>query len=138
VGFDKTGTRKKPAQVLYIHKFLEEPALCPYLTLFAYLQRRPISDSNSLFISLKSNKAATIKEVVGWLSDLMLLGGVPDNFRPHSIRGAATSKAQTSIPTETILEAANWSQYSTFKKFYLRTVNPVSNKRRVYQNAVLM
>ena len=47
-------------------------------------------------------------------------------FSPHSCRSAATSKANASGTSITImLLSASWSRTSTFKKFYLRDIQQV-------------
>jgi len=137
-GYDKTGSFTQPAQTLYLNKFSEK-CLCPYEALKVYLERRPHHDSNKVFISLTKSLPATQNELSGWVSDIMKLAGVADNFRPHSIRGAVTSKAQGTLPTAVILEAANWAGYETFKKFYFRPIEDtfISSQRKQFQSAVL-
>ncbi len=137
-GYDKTGSFSQPAQALFISKFSEE-CICPYRALKAYLARRPKVASDKIFISLSKGAPASQFELSNWLSEIMRLSGVPDNFRPHSIRGAVTSKAQGLLPTEVILEAANWASYDTFRKFYFKPIEDgsIATQRDSFQRAIL-
>jgi len=134
LGYDKTGSFSKPSQTLYLTKF-SEAALCPYRALKAYLKVRPKVEFNSLFVSSNRKRSASQYEINGWISELMHLAEVPNNFKPHSIRGAATSKAHGTLPTSVILEAANWKGYDTFRKYYLKSVT--STNRGKFQSTVL-
>ena len=51
-----------------------------------------------------------------------------DQFKPHSVRAATTSKVkQNLVPIYHILNTAGWSSQCTFSKFYDRTIqNDVS------------
>ena len=49
-------------------------------------------------------------------------------FQAHSVRSVSTSKAATQgMSLSEILDRANWSKATTFKKFYFREVIPVPN-----------
>ena len=44
-------------------------------------------------------------------------------FKAHSVRGASTSAAlKKGLHIKDILDTANWSQESTFRKFYCRSM----------------
>ena len=44
-------------------------------------------------------------------------------FTAHSTRAAATSKVETTVPLETILNTAAWSGESTFRRCYNKHIH---------------
>ena len=45
-------------------------------------------------------------------------------FKPHSVRGATSSKAEgVGVMVKDILDAADWSSEGTFQRFYHRQVD---------------
>ena len=52
----------------------------------------------------------------------MQLAGIACHFTGHFTRSASTSvAAQAGDPLESILMAADWSSFESFKQFYLRS-----------------
>ena len=60
-------------------------------------------------------------------------------YKAHSVRGASTSKAEgsKSMSCNQIIKAANWSNVSTFKRFYLRDIETVEDEVSLFTQAVL-
>ena len=59
-----------------------------------------------------------------------------DKYKAHSTRAAATSKAKKlGLSVEQIVERANWSRVTTFKKFYHKEVQAATEKQ--FQDKVL-
>ena len=46
-----------------------------------------------------------------------------NKYTAHSTRSASTSKVSKFLPIEHILQAANWSNESTFARFYKKDIN---------------
>ena len=65
----------------------------------------------------------------------MQQAGIDTNeFKGHSVRGAATSKAnKQGLSTQDIVDRANWSNAKTFMKFYYR-----ETYTDVFQDKVLL
>ena len=77
--------------------------------------------------------------IAGWLVKTLEFSGInTDEFKAHSIRGAATSKAQSKgLSCKEIMEVARWSKVSTFKRHYLRAVAWPSSSHANFQHTVL-
>lgn len=130
-GLTKTRRSGPPIEAFYA-SFSEDPRICPVETLKCYKLRsknlRPQSEGsgNPLFISVRKPhnpiKAATLGH---WLKNIMRSAGIDtQTFSGHSTRGASMSKAKVAgVSTADILKAANWSNSSTFCRFYHRPVN---------------
>lgn len=79
--------------------------------------------SGRLFLShVKPHKPVTSQRIAHWLKDVLEMSGIDTTiFSAHSTRGAATSAAfSKGVPISEILQTADWSGSSTFKRFYLR------------------
>lgn len=68
-----------------------------------------------------------------WIKDLLKEAGVDTEvFKVHSVRGASTSAAlKKGVHLSDILNTADWSKESTFKKFYYRSNQEDSFSSRV-------
>ena len=119
---------------LDFHSFVEEPCLCPVLALQEYTDRMKewISESDSkLFRSiLKPHKQITKSTITRWIKEVLKQSGIDTTiFQAHSIRAAASSKAHNmGLSTEDILKKGNWSQKSTWQKFYHKRIISASQK----------
>ena len=124
---------KTPPEIEF-HSFIEEPCLCPVLALDEYTNRMKewISTSDSkLFRSiLKPHKQITKSTITRWIKEVLKLSGIDITvFQAHSIRAAASSKAFTmGLSTDDILKKGNWSQKSTWQKFYHKHIISASEK----------
>ena len=62
-----------------------------------------------------------------WLKEVLQQAGI-DNYTGHSTRAASSSAAKRSnVDLETILQAAGWSNATTFTKFYNKPVQVKNN-----------
>ena len=121
----KTSRPGKPHKKIILPAFPQDRKLCVKLTLTEYLSRtrplRILGNRHTLFISYtrpyKPVKSATIAR---WIKTVLIRAGIT-GYGAHSTRGAATSAAiSAGLSARTILAAADWSQESTFTKFYRR------------------
>ena len=116
------------------HSFIEEPCLCPVLALNEYHKKMKewISKSDSkLFRSvLKPHKQITKSTITRWIKEVLKLSGIDTTvFQAHSIRAASSSKAHNmGLSTNDILKKGNWSQKSTWQKFYHKNIISASQK----------
>ena len=79
------------------------------------------SDNQPLFLSYtKPHKPVTSQRIAHWIKDLLADAGVDTMvFKAHSVRGASTSAAMAKgVSISDILQTADWSRESTFKRFY--------------------
>ena len=59
--------------------------------------------------------------IARWIKTLIHQAGVGDEFKAHSVRGAAATAANMQgMSVSDILSVADWSSDSTFKRFYYR------------------
>jgi hypothetical protein len=122
-----------------------DPQLCVVECLELYLkstaQWRESTDGverNNLLLSyVKPNKPITAASVARWLKTTIGMSGIDTGvFKAHSTRSAATSKAYLcGLSVTDILQKANWSKDSTFKRFYCRRTDKPVDK---FQEAVLL
>ena len=122
----KTSRPGKRRSLFYPHLEADH-VLCPVVTLQHYLERtrdnRKSEPSNCrLFLAVvrpfKPVKKATVAR---WMKTLIHQAGVGDEYKAHSIRGAAvTAASMQGMSISDILSVADWSSDSTFKRFYYR------------------
>lgn len=125
----KTNKKGKPIPPLEFYKFEEQSKLCVVSTLFCYIERtskwRSEHTVSQLLLSfIKPHKAVKSCTISGWLKKVLQESGINvDIFKPHSTRSASTSKAKSSgISTKDILKRGNWSNKSTWQKFYNKEI----------------
>ena len=104
----------------------------------AYLEKTKDlrGDETQFFLSyIKPHKALKSCTIANWLKSLMEMAGIDISiFKPHSTRGASTSKANKYSPSiDQIISKGNWKSCKTFQKFYNR---PVNAEKDTYQNFV--
>lgn len=121
----------KPPRELFFGAFPEDVDLCVVQCLRCYEKattsfRGPSAvDANRLFVSyVKPHKPITSQRIAHWLKATLETAGVNTGiFTAHSTRGAATSAAlEKGVSVSEILQTADWSSESTFRKFYYRPV----------------
>ena len=85
----------------------------------------------------KPHRAVQTCTIARWLKCVMESAGIEvDKYKAHSTRAAATSKAKKlGLSVEQIVERANWSRVTTFKKFYHKEVQAATEKQ--FQDKVL-
>ena len=62
------------------------------------------------------------------------LSGIDKQFRAHSTRAAAASKAAVDVDINTVLSTVGWKSAGTFAKFYHK---PIFSNSSSFGNAVL-
>ena len=93
---------------------------------------------NSLFLSyLRPHKPISSQRIANWIKDLLSQAGVDLSFfKAHSARGAsATAAFNKGVTIENILQAADWSTDSTFRRFYYRPSHSAVYGQKVLQPA---
>lgn len=136
-GHTKTRGRGKPT-TFDIPAYQEE-AVCPVSSLRTYLYiTAPIRGNHKqVFLSVKPpHHPVTSQTISRWLLALMDQAGVDiSTFKPHSIRGAASSAAlRQGLSMQQLLKQLRWSEKTTtWRKFYHRAVplQPVTVGRLV-------
>ena len=126
----KTSRPGRPSVIVIFPSVPSKPHVCPMSTVSAYITctcnlRNP-TDSR-LFISfVKPHRAVSPATISRWIKTVFSDAGIDTSiFKAHSVRGAATSAAYNKgVPVENILKLANWSNESTFRRFYLRSAEP--------------
>ena len=126
----KTSRPGKPSVIVIFPSVPSKPHVCPMSTVSAYITRtcnlRNPTDFR-LFISfVKPHRAVSPATISRWIKTLLSDAGIDTSiFKARSVRGAATSAAYNKgVPVENILKLANWSNESTFRRFYLRSAEP--------------
>ena len=77
-----------------------------------------------LLVSFTSPHSAVGSQTVSrWIRTVLSNAGIDAQYTGHSTRAAATSMAADSgVPLEDIIAAADWSSATTFKKFYHKPI----------------
>lgn len=106
----------------------DSPKLCVVACLKAYEEMseefRPPGERQLLIALRKPHRAVSSPTIARWVRWIMQEAGIDLRaFGAHSTRGAMASKAFTlGARLEDILNAADWSSDSTFKRFYFKPV----------------
>ena len=142
----KTSRQGQKLPVLVLKAYPKDRRLCVVTVLKEYLKRRLLkvqSSETKLLVSyivsttngVKSHKAVSKSTVSRWIKNVMARSGIDTSvFKPHSVRGASTSKAkEADYPIEDILKAGGWSNAGTFAQFYDRS----GSGRRSFAETVL-
>lgn len=113
-------------QELCFKAYAPDRRLCVVTVIFCYLERtldiRGVV-KNLILTTKKPFNAASRDTIRRWTKDILTTAGVDMSiFSPHSTRSAATSKAMSHVPLDTILKTAGWAKESTFRKYYLKPV----------------
>ena len=99
--------------------------LCVYSTLVRYLQvPQTLRKSSQLFVSyIKPHNKVSSSTIGRRLKLVLCRAGIDTSvYQAHSTRSASTSKASAVVPVDVIMTLAGWSQESTFRKHYDKSV----------------
>jgi hypothetical protein len=126
--------KTEPPSIFF--KFSPNRLLCPKACIQDYLkstgQWRNPSDG-SLFISfVNPHKPVTKQSLTRWLKQSLVSAGINSHYTSHSTRSAASSKARAggiSIPD--ILAKGNWTNRTTFEKFYNKNIDAPSRNLQI-------
>ena len=125
-GLTKCAGPKRLLQNLFLASFPPDRKLCFVNYLKQYdkvtknLRQKTENTQNLLIISyVKPHKPVTSATIARWVKTVLSLAGIDGAFTAHSTRGAsASAAARAGVALSDIMEAADWSTESTFKKFY--------------------
>ena len=145
-GLTKTSKPGDSPKCSFHAAFPLDKSLCPVECLRSYENRtidfRPKNDSlpNPLFLSfIRPHKPVCSSSLARWIKSFLFLSGIDTTiFSAHSLRGAATSTALfQGVSVSEILSMADWSQESTFRKFYYKPrFNPAPGKAVLSSSSV--
>ena len=130
-GLTKYANQNKPIESIFLASFPPDRRLCFSTYLRVYERKtkdfRPISaqGENLLFLSyIKPLKPVSSSTLARWAKSVLSLAGIDTTiFKQHSTRSAASSAAfNAGVALSDILEAADWTNESTFTRFYKRTI----------------
>ena len=122
----------KMAQEYFFPKFEENKLLCPVEAVTSYIVKttslriREGKPTNQLLIAcIKPHHPVTSSTIARWLKTMLEQAGIDTTlFKAHSTRGASVSAAALSgLTTNDILQAADWSSDSVFRKFYYKPIH---------------
>ena len=78
----------------------------------------------ALFISSISPFNPLAKTTIAnYIKQVLRKAGIDTGFTAHSTRAAGSSKAKGGVSVEVILKRGNWSNSSTFERFYHKKVD---------------
>ena len=122
---------KRPLKELFLVSFPPDRRLCfvKYLKRYEKVTERLRNNSNynssRLFLSyIKPHRPVSSSTIARWVKSVLTLSGInTDSFSAHSTRAAASSAAaRAGVALKDIMNAADWTNESTFKKFYHKPV----------------
>ncbi|XP_066932297.1 integrase/recombinase xerD homolog [Clytia hemisphaerica] len=139
-GVTKTQKPGDSPTKIKLFRFQENLSLCVCHTIDEFLSRtkeRRGTETRLLISHIKPYRRVSTDTVSRWLKTIIGLAGIDTKiFKGHSTRSATTSKASSlGISVREILERANWTNESTFQKFYNRKIDPGKGER--FQKALL-
>ena len=136
----KQSSQGRSLREFFFPSFTLNTNLCPVETLRQYEAATATlrSDSCKLFVAIKKphNPVASCT-IARWLKEMLKLAGIDvSTFSGHSVRGASTSAAAgAGLTMNEIMQAADWSTESVFRRFYYRPSHNVSYGRAVLSSS---
>ena len=136
----KCSGSKRPLKELFLVSFPPDRRLCfvKYLKRYEKVTERFRNNSNynsnRLFLSyIKPHRRVLSSTIARWVKSVLTLSGIDtESFSAHSTRAAASSAAaRARVALKDIMNAADWTNESTFKKFYHKPVFSASFGRGV-------
>jgi len=132
-------TRAAGTGVVELHQY-ENPQLCVFSLVQEYIHKTAgirNGQDNLILSFVKPHKVATVDSIRRYILTVMNLSGIDVSvYKPHSTRGASTSKAWgKGVPTADIMKVGMWQNAETFAKFYRREVEEKGDSN--FQHAVL-
>ena len=126
---DGTVKHSRPGLInppIILHKFQQEPKICPVQTILDYIDKtqqwRDDQNTKVFLSNSTSHSPVTTATISTWLKETLKLAGINTNiFTPHSTRAAGSSKSRgKGMNKQTILSMGNWKQLSTWERHYYR------------------
>jgi integrase len=127
-----TPKKSNLGRILELSRY-SDPLLCVVRCLEEYIKRtekmRSQKTVGRLVLCCQKPFGAASKDTIArWLKELLIEAGI-NNYGAHSFRGASSSAMlRLGCPIDKILEAAGWSNASTFQRFYNRPVDKKTEK----------
>ena len=135
-----TKTARPDKHITSCYNSLPGSALCPVETLKRYISRtsswRKDLKSGKLLLALnKPHHPVTSATVARWLKQVLKDAGVSESYTAHSVRATSVSVAfDKGVNLSEIMQTADWSSDSVFKKFYYK---PLPQSVNNFTRAVL-
>ena len=136
----KTDRPGKVGHELILKAYPVDRRLCVVRTMQRYLyvtkDFRSTLGKEQLFLSLNEPHTPVSKDTIAkWIRQMLDLSGIDVNvFKAHSVRAASVSAAKLNfVPTQDIMQRADWTQERTFKQYYNKPVT----KATTYDVAIL-
>ncbi|XP_052234247.1 uncharacterized protein LOC127846782 isoform X2 [Dreissena polymorpha] len=130
----RPGTHLRP---IVLHRYEGGRDICIVETMCKYLDiTESLRQDDYLVISTVSPfKHVSKSTISNWIKKVLTSAGIDKQYKPHSTRSAATSKASKGgVALDQIMAAAGWTNAKTFARFYSREI--VHNTTN-FQSAVL-
>ena len=145
VTFMITQRTKTKLSKLVFHRYEQSENLDVVACLDAYLVatqtwRNSQEQKSQLFLAINSPHEPVVPcTIARWLKIVMESAGIDTEiYKAHSTRSAATSKAKfKGLSTAQIIRAANWTNASTFQKYYNKDIQMEKTDQDEFANAVL-
>ena len=121
VDLEKTEGPNHCGRPLVIDKFQDDPRLCPFRYLKAYIKRaEALRSSDKLFVCVVApHGAASTATILRWLQKAIQMSS--QSGSGGSTRAASSSRALVKgVSLASVLEAGDWARASTFKRFYFK------------------
>jgi integrase len=122
----KNSRPNHPARKIYLPSLPENQKICVIESLKQYVNRTArIRKDQHLLVSYTSPHSAIGSQTVSrWIRTVLSNAGIDAQYTGHSTRAAATSMAADSgVPLEDIIAAADWSSATTFERFYHKAIS---------------
>ena len=140
----KTSKQGKKNRVSKFHQFKDDERVCLLACLQEYLARsrgwrydgESLVQDQLLLSHIQPHKMVSKPTIARWIKEILGMSGINiEIYKAHSTRAASTSKADSlGLRIEDIVTQGNWTNRSTFEKFYRKPIDPTG---REFQHKVL-
>ena len=120
----------KQGKIITLAAFPENKHLCVATYLRQYINRtRDFRKSQYLFIGSQSPHSRVSSSTISrWVKSTLQKAGInTEKYSAHSTRAASTSAASKSLDLGAVLAAANWTNSSTFGRYYNKPLEDRDN-----------
>ena len=140
-GLRKNKKLGKKTPELEIDYYKQDARLCPVTSVREYCDAtksyRVDNNETTLFLGLKKPHLGVCKSTTArWVKEVLHWSGIDTKiYQAHSVRAASTSKVRMKgLSVDDVLKRGNWSQESTWQRFYNKDIKSASLK---YQEKLL-
>ena len=143
-GLTKSKRQTKPHHSITLAKYASDACLDVIDTFEVYIKRTKgwrtsHEQKHQLFLAIvEPHKPVVPSTIANWLKSLMEAAGVDtETFKAHSTRAASTSKAKfQGLSVEQIVKRGNWSNASTFQRFYYKSIKSTTDSESYTKNVL--